>query len=71
MDSERVKVKLTLMVESVEYDADVSQIRARGQNVEENEHVKLGAYHTLELEPNRALTLHKELWDEVRPRPKP
>ncbi len=25
----------------------------------ENEHVKLGAYHTLELELQRAFTLHK------------
>mmetsp|Transcript_71087 Transcript_71087/g.224785 ORF Transcript_71087/g.224785 Transcript_71087/m.224785 type:complete len:379 (+) Transcript_71087:403-1539(+) len=65
MDSERVKVKLTLMAEAVEYDAEVAQIRVRGQNAVENEHVKLGAYHTLELEPNRAVTLHKELWDEL------
>jgi protein pelota len=27
--------------------------------------VKLGAYHTLELEPGRAFVLHKALWDAL------
>ena len=31
----------------------------------ENEHVKLGAYHTLELEPHRAFTLEKPCWDAL------
>jgi hypothetical protein len=35
------------------------QIRIKGRNLTENEHVKLGAYHTLELELQRAFTLHK------------
>ena len=35
------------------------QIRLKGRNLTECEHVKLGAYHTLELELHRAFTLHK------------
>jgi hypothetical protein len=35
------------------------QIRLKGRNMTESEHVKLGAYHTLELELHRAFTLHK------------
>jgi hypothetical protein len=31
----------------------------------ESEHVKLGAYHTLELEPGRSFNLHKALWDSL------
>lgn len=31
----------------------------------ETEHVKLGAYHTLELEPQRAFTLEKASWDSL------
>jgi protein pelota len=31
----------------------------------ENEHVKLGAYHTLVLELHRAFTVHKETWDAL------
>jgi protein pelota len=34
-------------------------LRVKGRNLDENEHVKLGAYHTLELEVQRAFTLTK------------
>jgi stalled ribosome rescue protein Dom34 len=40
-----------------------SSIRLKGRNLTESEHVKLGAYHTLELEPGRSFMLHKALWD--------
>jgi protein pelota len=40
-------------------------IRLRGRNLSESEHVKLGAYHTLELEPQRAFTLEKPSWDAL------
>ena len=40
-------------------------IRLRGKNLTENEHVKLGAYHTLELEQQRAFTLFKSSWDAL------
>jgi len=39
------------------------QIRLRGKNMTENEHVKLGAYHTLEIEQQRPFTLYKQEWD--------
>lgn len=42
-----------------------SSIRLKGRNLTESEHIKLGAYHTLELEPNRAFTLGKALWDSL------
>lgn len=42
-----------------------SSIRLKGRNLTESEHIKLGAYHTLELEPQRAFTLHKRLWDSL------
>ena len=31
----------------------------------ETEHVKLGAYHTVELEPQRPFTLEKQAWDAI------
>ncbi|EOA95850.1 Protein pelota-like protein, partial [Anas platyrhynchos] len=33
--------------------------------IQENEYVKMGAYHTIELEPNRQFTLAKKQWDSV------
>jgi protein pelota len=56
---------LTLVVEEIDYDGAGQEIRLKGKNLTENEHVKLGAYHTLEIEPNRSLTLTKENWDAL------
>lgn len=39
------------------------QIRLSGRNLTENEHIKLGAYHTLEIELQRAFSLAKAAWD--------
>lgn len=64
-DSERVRLRLTVAVEGVEYDAEGACIRLKGRNLSECEHVKLGAYHTLELEPQRAFELEKDTWDGV------
>ena len=36
-----------------------------GRNLTENEHVKLGAYHTLEVEMHRPFQIHKALWDAL------
>lgn len=64
-ESERVKLKLMIAVEAVEYDAEGQQIRLKGRNLTENEHVKLGAYHTIELELQRPFALYKDVWDSV------
>ena len=42
-----------------------ASLRLRGKNLTETEHVKLGAYHTVELEPQRAFTLEKQAWDAI------
>ena len=34
-----------------------------GKNLTENEYVKLGAHHTVQLEPHRAFQLSKAVWD--------
>jgi protein pelota len=64
-ESERIKLKLTIKVEGIEYDGEGHQIRLKGRNLTENEHVKLGAYHSLELELQRAFTLTKDRWDAL------
>eukprot|EP00898_Chlorokybus_atmophyticus_P003546 jgi/Chlat1/4192/Chrsp27S08878 len=64
-DSERVRLKLCITVESVEYDAAGAVLRLHGKNVSESEHVKFGAYHTIELDLQRAFTLSKDNWDSV------
>lgn len=64
-DAERVKLKLEIKVETVEYDKEGSALRIRGKNILENEHVKIGAFHTLEIELHRPLVLRKDVWDSL------
>ncbi|XP_047960626.1 protein PELOTA 1 [Salvia hispanica] len=64
-DAERVKLKLEISVESVEYDKEGAVLRVRGKNLLENEHVKIGAFHTLEIDVNRPFVLRKDIWDSL------
>ncbi|XP_055801091.1 protein PELOTA 1 [Solanum dulcamara] len=64
-DAERVKLKLEIKVENVEYDKEGSALRIRGKNILENEHVKIGAFHTLEIEQHRPFVLRKVIWDSL------
>lgn len=64
-DSERIKLRLCLEVEEVNFDQEGGELRIRGRNTTENEHVKIGSYHTIEIVPTRALTITKEVWDSV------
>lgn len=64
-ESERVKLKLEIKVESVDYDKEGSVLRIRGKNILQNDHVKIGQFHTLEIEPHRPFVLRKEIWDSL------
>ncbi|PSR98848.1 Protein PELOTA like [Actinidia chinensis var. chinensis] len=64
-DAERVKLKLEIKVEAVDYDKEGSVLRIRGKNILENEYVKIGAFHTLEVELRRPFVLRKEVWDSL------
>jgi len=65
VSSERLRITLTIQVETIDFDATTPMLRLKGKNIVENEHVKMGAYHTLELETNRAFTLAKPGWDSI------
>jgi protein pelota len=58
-------VTLEVVVEVIDFDAVAGKLRLRGKNILENPHVRLGSYHTLELEKNRQFTLTKECWDKI------
>ncbi|KAK4282978.1 hypothetical protein QN277_014285 [Acacia crassicarpa] len=65
-EAERLKLKLEIKVEEVaDYDKEGSLLRIRGKNILENEHVKIGAFHTLELELQRPFVLRKDVWDSL------
>jgi protein pelota len=61
----RMHMQLKIVAERVEFDAEQCSLRVNGRNVEENEHVKLGQYHTVELEMSRPFSIEKVRWDSV------
>lgn len=64
--NERVHLNLTIRVTKLDFDPQAGQLHVSGQVAEENKHVKLGSFHTLDLELQRNFTLEKaEGWDSV------
>lgn len=63
--SDRVRMTITIQISSFEYDSSVSELRVTGRVAVENQHVRIGAFHTIEIEPHRAFSLTKEAWDSV------
>ncbi|XP_058120287.1 protein pelota [Anopheles ziemanni] len=63
--SSRVRTTLTISVETIDFDTQAQMLRLKGRNIEENQFVKMGAYHTIDLEMNRSFTLMKPEWDSI------
>jgi len=67
--SQRLKMVLSIKVEKCDVDLLAGQLRVNGLNTKENQHVKLGSYHTLQIEPHGPdepdyfIRLTKERWD--------
>lgn len=61
----KVRTTLTIHVEAIDFDIQACMLRVKGRNIQENQYVKMGAYHTLDLELNRKFTLGKHEWDSV------
>ncbi|KAI8056702.1 eRF1 domain 1-domain-containing protein [Syncephalis plumigaleata] len=63
--SQRVRTTLTIKVERTEFDAQECVLSINGPNVAENQYVKLGQYHTLDLELHRNFSITKPEWDSM------
>ena len=61
----RVHTTLKILVKSLDYDTHASVLRVKGTNLEENPFVKMGAYHTIDLELNKKFDITKAEWDSV------
>jgi protein pelota len=58
-----VHTTLTICVKSLDFDTQASVLRVKGTNFEENQFVRMGAYHTIDLELNRKFNITKTEWD--------
>ncbi|KAL7749338.1 Translation factor pelota [Sorochytrium milnesiophthora] len=65
VDSQRMRITLTVEVESVDYDTQAATVSVKGRNTSENKYVKMGAYHTMDLELNNKLSIEKAEWDII------
>ncbi|RPA87588.1 hypothetical protein BJ508DRAFT_410351 [Ascobolus immersus RN42] len=63
--SKRVHTTVKISVESIDFDPKVGELHVKGRVCEENNHIPLGSYHTLDLELFRNFTVEKEEWDDV------
>lgn len=59
------KLTLTIKIESVFFDVQGCALRVNGRNIVENKYVKMGQYHTLDLELHRPFTITKQEWDAI------
>lgn len=65
MENSRVKLTLKISVETCEVDLTASTIRLKGRNMTESQHIKLGAYHSLEIGINQHFKLFKDEWSII------
>jgi protein pelota len=61
----KIKLVLAVKVEKSEVDLQYGTLRVNGKNVKENDWVKLGSYHTLEIELGNWVKIWKAKWDEL------
>jgi protein pelota len=61
----RVRTTLTITVEKTDFDVQAGALHVAGPVSEENKYVKMGQYHTLDLEIQRNVTIIKDEWDSV------
>ncbi|KAL7062249.1 hypothetical protein AAHC03_0392 [Spirometra sp. Aus1] len=63
--SKQIRLNLTVAVETIDFDTQGSALHLKGRNTEENQYVKMGAYHTLAIGINDKFTITKQEWDSV------
>ncbi|CAG8567323.1 11734_t:CDS:10 [Dentiscutata heterogama] len=65
VESQRIRLTLTISVDDIDFDPQGGLLRIKGRNIVENKYVKMGMYHTIDLELNRNFTLFKAEWDII------
>lgn len=63
--SQKVRTTLTISVVKMDFDSQASELHINGTVCEENQHVKTGSFHTIDLELHRNFTLAKREWDTI------
>ncbi|EPY49853.1 translation release factor eRF1 family protein [Schizosaccharomyces cryophilus OY26] len=59
----REKMTLKVLVEATDFDTKAAELHIKGKTTEYHPLVRMGSYHTLDLELHRNFTLYKNEWD--------
>ena len=65
MSKSKVRFKISVLVERVDFDSEQCCLRVTGKNNEENDYIKMGQYHTIDIELHQPFRLEKPCWDIV------
>lgn len=60
-----MRTTLTITIEKTDFDVQAGALHVAGPVSEENKYVKMGQYHTLDLEIQRNVTIIKDEWDSI------
>lgn len=52
-------------METIDFDTQSGLLRLNGKVINENKYVKMGSYHTIDLELNREFSIFKSHWDSI------
>ena len=63
--SQKKRLNLTIQIEKVAFDPQSLELRISGPTTSESDMVRMGAYHTLNLELTQNFSLEKECWDQI------
>lgn len=63
--SYKVRTTLTIAVESIHFDSEKGIVIAKGRNIQDNQYVRIGLFHTLVIQFNQQFTIAKLSWDTV------
>lgn len=63
--SRRITINLMINVETVRVDLTVGILHVKGRVCRENDHVNMGAYHTIDIPMHHHVKIFKDPWDSV------
>uniref|UniRef100_A0A915PJY5 Protein pelota homolog n=1 Tax=Setaria digitata TaxID=48799 RepID=A0A915PJY5_9BILA len=63
--TQRVHTTLSISIETIDFDSVACILHLKGRNIAENVHVKMGQYHTLDIDVGKKFQLWKPYWDSI------
>ena len=63
--SEKKRIDITIKLEEIDYDQIGEEIRLKGKNVAQNQHINIGQYQTFSIIKHVPFTLFKKFWDDI------